>query len=613
MSPALRFREQMSGFVAFGDKPHDAGYQQGRDDGSRLRLRLEIVVDDVDGFIAGPRRSAMLRGTVWFDELGGEFDVERGEVRLLPGGPSGRGRMYYCVGLRSAYGQSLTVRGFKQLEDGLGSDSWKQLTSLKTRVLYGEPELDRTEDDVNAEEHEATIATGIVRLTAPGLVAALASFRPRARGRLAGGVAVARFWGAFAGGIADLYLPRLFPPEQEEPEPAMAAAADDGLADVEPIDDEREPRLQLALRSFRPSNGTAVAAGLVEEPAGPARLSLEHITSPDFEPWKGPVLLIAGSGVGARIFRPPGVSKTVVHRLVEGGYDVWASNWRASLGQPPREYALDDAAAIDHPDAVEFIREQTRSDGIKAVVHCLGSASFMLALASGRMPAITHVVSNAVSLHPVVPPGAELKIRSLASALDRLMPWWDPQWARDPEMDDRPLPDVPAPAERNPLSRWLVDWVQLTHNECRSDVCNFGNFMYGDGRSTLYRESTLRKDTREWMENQLSWAPTRVYRQIARSLLAGHLVPMREWPDELLRGDLFETGPSTDARITFVAGSENRCFSPRSQQRTCEWFSSFQPGQHKFETLDGFGHLDVWMREDSAWIFDKVIEWLDVK
>jgi hypothetical protein len=88
---------------------------------------------------------------------------------------------------------------------------------------------------------------------------------------------------------------------------------------------------------------------------------------------------------------------------------------------------------------------------------------------------------------------------------------------------------------------------------------------------------------------------------------------MREWPDELLRGDLFETGPSTDARITFVAGSENRCFSPRSQQRTCEWFSSFQPGRHKFETLDGFGHLDVWMREDSAWIFDKVIEWLDVK
>jgi len=245
-------------------------------------------------------------------------------------------------------------------------------------------------------------------------------------------------------------------------------------------------------------------------------------------------------------------------------------------------------------------------------VHCLGSASFMLALASGRIPEISHVVSNAVSLHPVVPPRAERKIRSLASALDRLMPWWDPQWARKPDMDDRSSADAPAPAEPNPLSRWLVDWVRLTHNECRSDVCNFGNFMYGDGRSTLYRESKLTPETRDWMQDQLSWAPTRVYRQLARSLLAGHLVPMREWPDELLRADLFENGPSPmDTRITFVAGSDNRTFSPRSQERTCEWFSSFQPGQHQFRTLEGFGHLDVWLREDSRPVFDKVVEWLD--
>ena len=75
---ALSFREQMSGYVAFGDSSHVDGYREGRRQGTRLRLQLKIVVDDVDRFIAGPQRTAVLRGTVRFDELGGEFEIERG-------------------------------------------------------------------------------------------------------------------------------------------------------------------------------------------------------------------------------------------------------------------------------------------------------------------------------------------------------------------------------------------------------------------------------------------------------------------------------------------------------------------------------------------------------
>jgi len=603
---ALSFREQMSGYVAFGDRSHVDGYREGRRQGTRLRLQLRIVVDDVDRFIAGPQRTAVLRGTVRFDELGGTFEIERGEARLLPGGPGGRGRMHYCVGVRSDAGVPLTVRGVKRLEQGAGPESWTDITSLRTRVLHGEPVLDRTEDDVDDDEREQTLATGIVRITLPGVVAGLASFRPKARGRLAGGVAVARFWAAFAGSVADLYLPRAFEPEPREQAPATVTRTP-----LHVVDAKRSPKLQLARHPFAAAreNGDDMATmTLVEEAAGPPELNLEHITSPDIEPSQGPVLLIAGSSVAAQIFLPVGVRDTIVHRLVAEGYDGWAENWRASLGQPPRAYTLDEAAALDHPQAVAHILEHTGRTEMKALVHCLGSSSFMLGLASGRMPEITHVVSNAVSLHPVVPRRAEIKIRSLASVLDRVMPWWDPQWGRQQGMDDRSGQGVPTPAERNLLSSLLVNWVRMTHNECTSDVCNFGNFMYGDGRRTLYDERDLRPETREWMENQLSWAPMRLYRQIARSLVAGHLVPMREWPDDVLRGDLFETGPSeSNTQITFIAGAENRCFSPRSQQRTYEWFASHQPGQHRLAVLPGFGHLDVWLRPDAAPVFDKVI------
>lgn len=606
---ALSFREQMSGYVAFGDNSHVDGYREGRRQGTRLRLALKIVVDDVDRFIAGPQRTAVLRGTVRFDELGGEFEIERGEARLLPGGPDGRGRMYYCVGVRSGAGVPLTVRGVKRLEEGAGPQSWTDITSLRTRVLQCEPDFERTEDAVSAEERDLTLATGIVRITLPGVVAGLASFRPRARGRLAGGVAVARFWAAFAGSVADLYLPRVFEPETTAA--AAGAGAYAARTPVQVVDAKRKPPLQLARHPFAAAseNGDGAAAPtLVEEHAGTPELNLEHITSPDIEPDKGPVLLIAGSSVAAQIFRPVGVKQTIVHRLVREGYDVWAENWRASLGQPPRPYTLDEAAVLDHPQAVAHILEHTGRSEMKALVHCLGSSSFMLGLASGLMPQVTNVVSNAVSLHPVVPRRAEIKIRSLASVLDRLMPWWDPQWAREEGMDDSSGRDVPTPAERNLLSSLLVGWVRLTHNECRSDVCNFGNFMYGDGRRTLYDERDLRPETREWMEDQLSWAPMRLYRQMARSLVAGHLVPMREWPHDMLRGDLFETGPTpSKTQITFIAGAENRCFSPRSQQRTYEWFASFQPDQHELALLPGFGHLDVWLRPDAAPVFDTVI------
>jgi len=123
--------------------------------------------------------------------------------------------------------------------------------------------------------------------------------------------------------------------------------------------------------------------------------------------------------------------------------------------------------------------------------------------------------------------------------------------------------------------------------------------MYGAGPSTLYDERTLTPATRLWMEDQLSWAPIRLYRQIVRSLSAGRLVPLREWPDDLLRNDLFDVGPqSHDARITFMAGAQNRTFSPLGQQRTLDWFSTFQPCRHRFCELEGFGHLDVWLRPD---------------
>src|SRR5262249_47146352 len=97
-------------------------------------------------------------------------------------------------------------------------------------------------------------------------------------------------------------------------------------------------------------------------------LLLIRVRNPDELPTKGPVLLIAGTSVPFNIFEAP-ISKSIVERLVEEGYEVWMQSWRASANSTPSQFALDDAG-IDHIRAVEVVLENSGAEQLKAVVHC---------------------------------------------------------------------------------------------------------------------------------------------------------------------------------------------------------------------------------------------------
>ncbi len=106
-------------------------------------------------------------------------------------------------------------------------------------------------------------------------------------------------------------------------------------------------------------------------------------------PTKGPVLLVHGAGVRANIFRAPS-GRNLVDLLVDGGWDVWLENWRASIEIPHNHWTLDQAAVYDHPQAVQTVCAQTGADEIKAVIHCQGSTSFMMSALAGLVPQVTH-------------------------------------------------------------------------------------------------------------------------------------------------------------------------------------------------------------------------------
>lgn len=311
-------------------------------------------------------------------------------------------------------------------------------------------------------------------------------------------------------------------------------------------------------------------------------LNLHHVTS-GHPVTRGPVLLVHGAGVRADIFRAP-EDETIVDALLADGWDVWLENWRGSIDVAANAWDLDQAAVHDHPAAVETVLEHAGADTLKAVIHCQGSSSFALSAVWGLLPQVDTIVSNAMSLHPVVPRWSRFKIGRLVPVVGRFLDHVSPRWGA--ERPDRLL------------ERALVATVEATHRECRSGVCHMVSFTYGSGHPALWSHENLSARTHAWLAHEFGPVPFTFFRHMGRSIAAGRLVPTGAFPN--LPADPVGAAPRTDARFVLLAGRENRCFLPESQVRTFDHLSRYAAGRHSLHTIDGYGHLDVFMGRYAA-------------
>ncbi len=312
-------------------------------------------------------------------------------------------------------------------------------------------------------------------------------------------------------------------------------------------------------------------------------------------PTKGPVLLVHGAGVRANIFRAPS-GRNLVQLLADEGWDVWLENWRASIDVPHNHWTLDQAAVYDHPRAVQTVCEETGTDELKAVIHCQGSTSFMMSALAGLVPQAKTIVSNAVSIHPKVPWLANVKLRSMVPFTSRVMGYMDPQWGRDGAPGVMPK---------------LVDlWIKLDHHECDNSVCKWSSYTYGAAKPTLWRHENLNDETHEWLSNEFGAVPLTFFKQIDRCVRSGHLMSVDDRPE--LPRDFTAQSPRTDARIAFLAGSRNSCFTAEGQRASYEWYERYVPGRSSLHIFDGYGHLDVFMGDRAAQdTFPTIVEELE--
>jgi len=298
-------------------------------------------------------------------------------------------------------------------------------------------------------------------------------------------------------------------------------------------------------------------------------------------PTKGPVILVHGAGVRANIFRAP-VATTFVDFLLASGYDVWLENWRASIDIPPNEWTLDQAALFDHPQAVAKVVEETGAESVKAVIHCQGSTSFMMSALAGLVPQVDTIISNAVSLHPVVPKWSWFKLTFVVPMVGLLTRYLNPQW--DGNADSF-------------IGRLLYRLARLTHRECDNSVCHQVSFYYGAGFPALWSHENINDDTHEWLRQEFAMVPMTFYRQIVRCVHHGSLIPYDH--RDRLPGNLAEKPPQTEAHIALFAGEDNLCFLPDSQAHTHDYLQKHR-NTDTLSIVPGYGHLDMFMGENAA-------------
>ena len=335
----------------------------------------------------------------------------------------------------------------------------------------------------------------------------------------------------------------------------------------DPSQSNREDRLRETVVPFRAGDGFSCNLIRVQGQKRPS---------------KGPVVLVHGAGVRANIFRAP-VHTNFVDYLIDHEYDVWLENWRASIDLPPNHWTLDQAAVLDHPEAVKTIVRETGWEKVKAVIHCQGSTSFMMSAVAGLVPQVTTVLTNAVSLHPCVPKFSEFKLRFAMPIIQRLTDYLNPQWG------------LHAPTMAAKLVKLIVE---MTHHECHNPVCKQVSFTYGSGFPALWRHENLNDATHEWLKREFANVPLTFFDQIARCIQKGHLVSV-EGRKELPQ-DFVAQPPRTDARFSFFAGEKNHCFLPESQLKTFAYFDAQRKNYHSSHVMQSYSHLDVFMGSNAS-------------
>ena len=198
-STRLRFTEQMKGHAALGVADPVEGERKGKEQETKLGVRLTIAVDDVDHFLVDPGHEA--KATGWIDSplCGGRREITAGTFNLLvhDDDPASK-QMRYRLLFTDAQSRPMTLTGVKEVHDDEGLDVWSDTSTLYVKLWNGHVGP--------GEDGGVPAGAGVIRILRLDFLHQLTTFRtegPTLGHRVA---ALNRFGLFFFGKIWDVFL-----------------------------------------------------------------------------------------------------------------------------------------------------------------------------------------------------------------------------------------------------------------------------------------------------------------------------------------------------------------------------------------------------------------------
>ena len=531
----------MAGFLGEGEDSW-RGAEAGRRAGSPFAFVFSVSVDDVERMLRDPAHEANLSGTVDAPALSeGRLIASGGRFNLFSADPASK-RMEYRATLTAKDGARFEFRGHKVIRDGPGCDLWPDTTTLYVELRRRDaPET-------------ATPLRGVLRATVSDFARLLTTMKPtgpnstRARAK-----ALADFGGCFAGSLFKTY---------------------GSGGSLRRFDEWKPPRQRRPLRC-----GVGQAVPVTTEDGRQLRLTRYRGGS------RGPVVLTHGLGVSSLIYSIDTIATNLLEYLFEAGYDCWLLDYRSSIDLPysGEPHTADDIARYDYPAAIARVCEVTKAEDVQVVAHCFGATTFTMAMLSGLRGVRSAVISQ-IGPHVFVPWFPQRLLAHLR------VPWFF-------GLLRLRAVDVTARA-RDPV--WLRALDHVLHRllplsgrqSADNATSNRITALYGP----LYEHDRLNDATfDEALPEMFGEANVSALAQLA-------LIARRKRIVDAGGRDAYLPGiAGLDIPVAFIHGAENRCFLPRSTQKTVRLLKRrFGAEKYTRHVIPRYSHIDCIFGKDAA-------------
>jgi hypothetical protein len=290
---------------------------------------------------------------------------------------------------------------------------------------------------------------------------------------------------------------------------------------------------------------------------------------------KGPLVIAPGYGNAARAFAVDTVAKNFVGYLGEHGYDVWLLDYRASPDLPSSwtQFTVDDIALRDWPAAIGHVREQTGSDSVQALGHCVGGLSLFMAIGGG-LQGLRSATFSALAGHPIPTFGNQVRAGVRLASLFRALGIK----GLNTDYDGRLLADRAVELLMRALPfRHVYD----------SRVARRIYFVYGD----VYQYENINRATME---------------EAVPGFFGNGNITFFEHISLMIRASAARNAQGKDVYlsnldayrmpISFLTGENNRMFVPKGLQRSYDMLrKANDPGLYTHHVFKDYAHLDMWL------------------